>query len=97
VPKEEPAGSQAQLGLNGPNPAFLGIGVLVVIARSVRAARLLGSCLRSLGSAVLRRDALSSFSWPPWQTLVNWPVINDVLPGGPAVLAYPFLASASLA
>lgn len=82
----------AQLGLTGPNPAFLGTGVLVVVVLSVLAARrrksawvllavAAGSGVLSLGSAVLRRDALSSFSWLPWQTLVNWPVINDVLPG----------------
>lgn len=88
-----PAGhSLANLGLGGPNPAYVGTGVLAVAALSVAVAArrkitwillVAGSTsfVLSLGSAGLRSDALSSFSWLPWQAVVKWPLFDDVLPG----------------
>ena len=88
-----PAGhSLADLGLTGPNPAYLGFGVLaivflaIVVAWRRRAAWALlaagvGSLVLSLGSAGFRKDVLASFTWLPWQSLVKLPVLDDVLPG----------------
>jgi hypothetical protein len=84
--------SAANLGVTGPNPAYLGFGTLVVVVLSILLARrrrtawvllvvAIGSCTLSLGSAVFRHDALAWLSWLPWQTLGNWPLLDDVLPG----------------
>jgi hypothetical protein len=91
------AHSSASLGLTGPNPAYLGVGVLVVVALSVAVAwrrkitwallaAAAASGVISLGVAGLRSDALRSLSWLPWQTLVKWPLLDDVLPGRFSVL-----------
>jgi hypothetical protein len=44
------------------------------------------SFVLSLGAAELRSDALASLSWLPWQSLVKWPLLDDVLPGRFALL-----------
>ena len=93
-----PAGhSLASLGLTGPNPAYIGFGVLLIVflatfvawRRKAAWALLgsgIGSCVLSLGSAGFRHDALSSFTWLPWQSLVKLPVLDDVLPSRFALL-----------
>lgn len=93
-----PAGhSLADFGLTGPNPAYLGFGVLAIVFLAVVVAWRrtatwallatgIGSLVLSLGSAGFRKDVLASFTWLPWQSLVKWPVLDDVLPGRFALL-----------
>ena len=87
----------ANLGFTGPNPSYLGLGALAIALLAmivayrrkvswVLLASALASFVLSLGSAGLRHDALSSFSWLPWQSIVNWPLLDDVLPGRFALL-----------
>ena len=87
----------ANLGFTGPNPSYIGLGALIValIAMTVAYRRkvswvllacALASFVLSLGSAGLRHDALASWSWLPWQSIVNWPLLDDVLPGRFALL-----------
>lgn len=89
--------SAGNLGLTGPNPSYLGFGVLTIVflamlvawRRKVSWALLIAaiaSFVLSLGSAGLRHDALASLSWLPWQSVVNWPLLDDVLPGRFALL-----------
>jgi hypothetical protein len=81
----------ANLGLTGPNPAYLGYGaiaaaVLAIVVAWRRKTSLalacaaLGSLVLSLGGAGFRSDILASFTWLPWQSLFKLPVLDDVLP-----------------
>ena len=87
----------ANLGFTGPNPSYIGLGALVIALLAmifayrrkvtwVLLASTLASFALSLGSAGLRHDTLASFSWLPWQSIVNWPLLDDVLPGRFALL-----------
>lgn len=84
--------SPAVLGLTGPNPAYLGVAVVVLGVLALAAAWrkptawvlcacASGSFVLSLGSALFRHDSLASVRWLPWQWLVKWPLVDDVLPG----------------
>jgi hypothetical protein len=82
----------ANLGLTGPNAAYLGWAVLVAalvavllawrrpVTWALASAGAVASVL-SWGSAGFRHDALASASWLPWQSLTGLPVLDDVLPG----------------
>lgn len=87
-PSNQTAGA---LGVVGPNISYLGVGLLFVALVSVVVARrrkitwvlLAGgaaSFVLSLGAGWHRTDALFWVPWLPWQTIVKWPLFDDVLP-----------------
>ncbi len=82
----------ANLGLTGPGGAYLGWVVIGAVLAAVLLAwrrRLTWALVAvgavafvlSLGSAGFRHDALASVSWLPWQSVVKFPILEDVLPG----------------
>ena len=81
----------ANLGLTGPNPAYLGYGAIAAAALAIvvawrrktslaLACAAIGSLVLSLGGTGFRDDILRSFTWLPWQSVFQWPVLDDVLP-----------------